>query len=234
MFFLKNLIDPPDKNRRDVVEALLIFLVFFLPGYLGQAESINAALFDDPLLIARYLLLVLPQILLLRYLIGIKGDSSPQEFGISPLRFTDFIKGILSSGLIWLCLLPFIIIITFFAPEVPPNPVRWSVTKGWIIPLVFLASMGTGYLEELYFRSYLITTLKRLGWKDLPTVAISTALFTIGHLYQGLPGAIGSMIIGFTLSYRFLKGRSLNEIAIAHGLYNFSVLLLSFLLEIPA
>jgi membrane protease YdiL (CAAX protease family) len=56
-------------------------------------------------------------------------------------------------------------------------------------------------------------------------------LFAGGHLYQGFTGFFATFAIGLFLSYRYLRRRSLHEVAVAHSLYNFFaiVLLIHFL-----
>jgi membrane protease YdiL (CAAX protease family) len=48
-------------------------------------------------------------------------------------------------------------------------------------------------------------------------------LFSAGHLYAGWVGVGFSAIVGLYFAVVFLRLRNLHTIAIAHGLYNFTV-----------
>lgn len=223
------------------VEPLLVFLVFYLPGYLSQSTPISGRIFNSLSFNLTYLVEVLPRIALLFYLIVLRtqftGSRDSERFtlrdyGVVPLRLADLGWMLLAFGAIEIVILPASIVGSavgdafgvargsIFAPGV-----HWRLTNPAMLPVVFVTTMTVGYSEELFFRSYLLTRLRELGIGVTAAVAVSTVLFALGHIYEGLPGLIGTAAIGVILSALFLWKRNLHIIAIAHGLYNFVTLL---------
>jgi membrane protease YdiL (CAAX protease family) len=103
--------------------------------------------------------------------------------------------------------------------EAPQGLVPWLV--------LIIASLGTGYLEETYFRAYLYTRFTEAGLGPLRSAAVSAALFTLCHLYEGPWGALNALLAGLFLSLVFLRRKSLHGLAWAHGGYNVFAYLLS-------
>jgi len=93
--------------------------------------------------------------------------------------------------------------------------------------LVLLFSLVTGYKEELFFRSYLLTRFRQLGLHTRSAVIIGSLLFAILHLYEGLFGFLFAGIVAVYFSLIYLKTKSLNLIVISHALYNAAMILLS-------
>ena len=64
--------------------------------------------------------------------------------------------------------------------------------------LVFVALAATvSVCEEFLYRGILLAALERMGLAMIFAVLISTALFALGHLYQGPKGMIGTFVLGF-------------------------------------
>jgi membrane protease YdiL (CAAX protease family) len=102
--------------------------------------------------------------------------------------------------------------------EAPVSPLGWTI--------LVISCFGTGYLEESYFRFYLLGMLERTGLGVKRRVFISVMLFSFCHIYEGPGGAINALLAGLLLGVVFIRERSLHGIAWAHGAYN----LLAYLL----
>jgi membrane protease YdiL (CAAX protease family) len=89
---------------------------------------------------------------------------------------------------------------------------------GWVVLL--LSCLSTGYLEESFFRFYLLTIPGELGIKSGKLVFVSTLLFACCHAYEGPWGVLNAVLAGTFLALLFLHHRSLHGIALAHGFYN--------------
>jgi hypothetical protein len=102
--------------------------------------------------------------------------------------------------------------------------------------VALLFGLTTGYREEFFFRSYLFGRLGQLGLPIPLAVLSTTALFTIGHLYEGPLGIAIAAALGTLYSIVYIKRPSLHVIAISHGLYNTIVLCLGLLVprSLPA
>ncbi len=236
MFFLKFFKNLENKSP---IEPILLFMVFFLPGFLFQNKQISGEIFNSPMFNLYYLVSVIPQILLLLYLISLKGGDSFKKFGIEEIILKDAGYGVLYAlGVIGILFLA-MIVMNLTAGIIPGGTkgnvlpvVDWQITNPAILPLVFLTTMTIGYSEELFFRSYLLTEfIKEDEDNRLQVVTAVSMLFAAGHIYQGTGGFISSFIIGIYFSLIFLKKRRIHSISVGHGLYNFSVLILSLFMS---
>ncbi len=61
-------------------------------------------------------------------------------------------------------------------------------------------------------------------------MAASTALFCVGHIYEGVMGVVVAASLGVLFALVYLRLKNLHVIAFAHGLYNTLVLLLGLVL----
>lgn len=83
-----------------------------------------------------------------------------------------------------------------------------------------LVSVGAGITEELLFRGFLIWYLSFFFGKlsTLELIALSSALFGVCHLYQGVLGIIGTGVIGAVFASLYLSTGSLLLPAVVHAL----------------
>ncbi|MDR0314269.1 MAG: CPBP family intramembrane metalloprotease [Treponema sp.] len=98
---------------------------------------------------------------------------------------------------------------------------------GWIA--VGLSCVGTGYLEESFFRFYLLQKLESRVPQKTARILFSVLLFAVCHVYEGPLGIMNAALAGFLLSIIFTQYRTLHGIAWAHALYNSLVYIFSFL-----
>ena len=61
-------------------------------------------------------------------------------------------------------------------------------------------------------------------------VAFGSLLFALGHIYQGAGAFLVTAVIGVFLSWLFLRARNVHVVALAHGIYNYLVLVTGLLL----
>lgn len=107
------------------------------------------------------------------------------------------------------------------APQIIPP----SGFLPWL--LLSFSCISTGYLEEGFFRFYLLSKRQEMGMSDTKAAIISTLMFSLCHIYEGPWGFLNAAISGLLLAYIFLRYRSLHGIALAHGLYNILAYVLS-------
>lgn len=88
----------------------------------------------------------------------------------------------------------------------------------WAVPVLILAAIANGVLEEVVVVGYLITRLHDLGWRTWHTVAASALLRGTYHLYQGFGAFIGNAIMGLVFALFFLRTRRVVPLVIAHAL----------------
>lgn len=215
------------------LEPLLLFALLFLPGYASQFVSTpDGSLFNDPVYLTFYLMTAIPQFFLVFYLIGKDEVIPPEIYGIRAPEPKDFLLLPFSVAGVFLVLLPVQFLIYALSlmgiPELLET-MSWSFSNYSLWPLVLLVCLTTGYLEEIYFRSYLCTRLEVRGHSRMTIHITVNVLFAAGHLYQGIPALVIIFAVGAWMSRLFFRHRSLHLIAMTHGLYNFTVLMISTL-----
>ncbi|MCL2094361.1 MAG: CPBP family intramembrane metalloprotease [Treponema sp.] len=212
------------------MEPLILFFVIFFQG-IALSGPIESLLEEGVLHYSIYsqlvqtLIFTIPSLALIWFLVtDKKGPSAlddPQYQGPFPsikLSSKDLIHLLL--GLLGLLIIGqgVSLMARIWGEGLPFSLQGPSSGAGWAV-LVF-SCLGTGYLEESYFRYYLLSKLK----KDLPQaglrIMVSTALFALCHYSYGIWGILNSVMAGLFLSFLFLRYRSIHGIAWAHGLYN--------------
>lgn len=89
----------------------------------------------------------------------------------------------------------------------------------WTIPVLLLAALKNGLLEEVLVVAYLHDRLRRLGWGTWQIIAASSLLRGSYHLYQGIGPFFGNVIMGivFSIFYESKWGkRRVMPLVIAH------------------
>ena len=212
-------------TKRIVIEALLIFSAFFLTGFLVQTQT--TARPEDMMSVMSFaLVMAVPQILLILYILYVQDKRSLEDFGIVRLSIRDPLRILLVYlGMCALILTAASVVqlLPDTARELIGEGYRWSLKDAFQLPLALVFCIVSAYREELFFRSYLLTRLGQLGVAPQFAIAATALLFSAGHLYAGWGGAAGAALQGILLAVVFLKFRSIHTIAIAHGLYNFSI-----------
>jgi membrane protease YdiL (CAAX protease family) len=232
--------DPGDTSRKSIPsslqickEIILLFAVFFLPGYLSQAGEFDPSVFNSPFYHLQIIVISLPQILLLLYILEIEGSFDTNRWGLTRLEIKDIFFAIpIFLGLAVLMMV--INIVTAYTAGRSGGEgvasLQWSFSNYRLIPLLLLTTMVNAYREELFYRFYLLGRLEQLGLNAAAAIGVSSILFSIGHIYQGLPGFLLALLTAFFLAGIYWKTRRFYAVAAAHGLYNFAALILSGLI----
>jgi membrane protease YdiL (CAAX protease family) len=206
-----------------LIEPLLLYLVLFFPGSFSAAALPELIGFSAPRELNRILIYNIPSFALIWY--HLLREKKLGEWGVTRPGLRD-LKAFL-IGLPGLILIGFnISMISSLFTEFPGTPVveAPSDLPGWSVTV--LSCLSTGYLEESFFRFYLIVKLTRSGLGELKGLIISALFFSLCHLYEGLWGALNAALAGILLSFIFIRLRSLHGLALAHGIYNVFVYLL--------
>jgi membrane protease YdiL (CAAX protease family) len=105
--------------------------------------------------------------------------------------------------------------------------VQWRFTKPALIPAALISSLCIGYREEVFFRAYLFDRASEVGIRPVGAITGGSLLFAVGHIYQGVAGFLVASLLGLILGAIYWRRKSLHGVAVAHALYNLSVLLIS-------
>jgi uncharacterized protein len=86
------------------------------------------------------------------------------------------------------------------------------------IPVLVLDAAQNGILEEIVVVGFMLTRLRQAGWTDQRALGASAVLRGSYHLYQGLGGFVGNMIMGVIFGWWFQRTRRVLPLVIAHFL----------------
>ncbi|MBN2875392.1 MAG: CPBP family intramembrane metalloprotease [Spirochaetales bacterium] len=177
----------------------------------------------------------LSQFALLMVIIGASGRL--RDYGVGPVRAPDLVRAV---PLFALLVVAARLTIYLLAPAAgsggfsPPQTLAASDTA-LVVALSIAFALATGYREELFYRLYVIGTLRERGAGQVAAILVSTGLFAAGHAYQGAIGIASAGIVGVILAGATVRGARLHTLAIAHALYDAGVLLAGFgLWPVPA
>jgi len=215
------------------MEPLILYFVLFFPGIYsngiyssgiwGGIEIAETIPFSAVRELGRTLTYTIPSLALLWYIFPEKkGFSSLKQERFKKQDFLPFaigFPGLVLIGLVISFLLSFLSL--RFGLDLPLKVEAPLSLFGWIV-MVF-SCLGTGYLEESYFRYYLLTKFEKQQPNALIRIIFSTILFSFCHIFEGPGGIINAMLAGFLLSWLYNRFRSLHGVAWAHGAYNIFV-----------
>lgn len=226
------------KPSRLLLEMSLLFLAFFLPGYLAQTHPPTAGP-ASTLAMLQVIVTGLPQFMLMVYVATLSPGKDLRSWGLVALKPRDGVRIlVLLLGCIAV-VTPFVVLALALPPRFRQSLTlgyRWGLLSAAQAPIALLFGLTVGYKEEFFFRSYLLGRLGQLGI-PLPIAAIaSTALFSLGHIYEGPLAMAMVAALGALFAAVYIRRPNLHVIAIAHGLYNAIVLWLSLLIpnSLPA
>jgi membrane protease YdiL (CAAX protease family) len=95
---------------------------------------------------------------------------------------------------------------------VPENlPEVW-----WKYPVLVLSAMENAVLEEVVVVGYLLRRLDQLGWSPTASLLGSSVLRGSYHLYQGVGGFVGNMVMGVVFVYLYRRWGRVGPLVAAH------------------
>ena len=199
------------------IEPLILYAVLFFRISTGAALAEESIAFSTTAEIARIFLYNIPSLALVWYLL-LKVKTF-KEWGIAVVGKRDLITAGLALPALILTGLTISVISRFF-DKIPPSalflppsdPVSWGI--------LIISCFSTAYLEESFFRFYLLSKRVEMGLGPHRAILISALLFSVCHIYEGPWGFLNAALSGILLAFFFLQSRSLHGIAFAHALYN--------------
>ena len=206
-----------NKNSYIHIEALILYTVVFLSGVVGSQPAEQVFSFSITGEIARIILYNIPSLALIWYLMLKVKDL--KSWGLALPGKKDLIPAIICLPTLLIIGFTVVFIGSYLSGEaseliiIPP-----ASSPGWVI--ICISCITTGYLEESYFRFYLLSRREELGLNSTTALLLSTAAFSFCHIYEGPWGFLNAVLAGIVLSFLFLRYNSLHGIALAHGLYN--------------
>lgn len=92
----------------------------------------------------------------------------------------------------------------------------------WTIPVLLLAALRAGLLEETIAVGFVMKKLKLISptWTLLAVILVSATFRASYHLYQGYSAFVGNFVMGLAFAYYFHKTGRVAPLVIAHTLMN--------------
>ena len=88
----------------------------------------------------------------------------------------------------------------------------------WTVPVLILSAAQNALLEEIVVIGYLFTRLRQLAWNATAIIALSAIIRGSYHLYQGIGGFIGNLIMGVVFGLIYLRWKRVAPLIVAHTL----------------
>ena len=219
------------KNKKIVFEIIISVISIFILVY-GLICFNKYILMNLPL-IARMILAPIMYwfVAIVPITICIKNKNKLTDIGFSKNKI---LKQII-VGIIIAFIMSFIftlIPILIFGKENTYTGYNFKYIWQYIYQFVYLI-FGVSLTEELIFRGYLLNSFKKINNNQVVPIIITSLLFGLFHIFNGnVAQVIWTSFIGliFALCKEKIKNCSLLSIIIAHGIYDWLIVLLTAIL----
>ncbi|MEV5730041.1 type II CAAX endopeptidase family protein [Streptomyces pharetrae] len=88
----------------------------------------------------------------------------------------------------------------------------------WKFPVLILSAVQNAVLEEVIVVGYLLRRLGQLGWSPGSALMASSVLRGSYHLYQGIGGFIGNLVMGVVFVHLYRRWGRVGPLVVAHSL----------------
>jgi len=213
------------------LEAIILYTVLFLSGsasfFSNISQSGTQAGFSVSAALSGIFLRSLPSLALIWFLLLKKKKL--KDWGIRP-GLKDLISGIITLP----CLLIIGFMVTYSSSKIGETSLQITLVSpstgsGWII--LSLSCIFAAYLEESFFRFYLLARRNEFNLSAVYALVLSVTLFSICHIYEGPWGFLNAVLSSTLLCFMFLRYKSIHGISIAHAMYNISVYVINSMIN---
>jgi membrane protease YdiL (CAAX protease family) len=207
---------------RSAVYAVVNFVAALTQGPLSEQRAVmNRSLAPDrPWLDLVYQLLsiffaVVP-IALAAYLLVLRGGSlrlwwSRRHLGLDAGRGAVIAAAVGSVGLVFY-LVTYAVGLNLAVVAQDLDDVWWRY------PVLVLAALENAAVEELILLGFVLLRLEQLGMRSRTAVVVVAVLRGCYHLYQGVGGFVGNLVMGLLFGWLFLRWRRVAPFVVAHTL----------------
>ncbi|MFH9137345.1 CPBP family intramembrane glutamic endopeptidase [Streptomyces sp. NPDC017524] len=88
----------------------------------------------------------------------------------------------------------------------------------WKFPVLILSAIQNSVVEEVIVVGYLLRRLGQLGWTPMAALVASSVLRGSYHLYQGIGGFIGNVVMGVVFVLLYRRWGRVGPLVVAHAL----------------
>ncbi|WP_328389788.1 CPBP family intramembrane glutamic endopeptidase [Nocardia sp. NBC_00416] len=146
-----------------------------------------------------------------------RSGIAPKAIGLARVRFRpDGLHGLALAAVIGLPGLGLYLIAQSLGVNVTIVPDALT-EHWWRLPALVLSACANSAAEEIVVVAYLLTRLRALGWSENSALAASALLRGSYHLYQGLGGGLGNIVMGVVFGRYWQRTGRLWPLIIAHA-----------------
>lgn len=150
------------------------------------------------------------------YLLWRSGIGS-RAIGLARLRWrSDVLPGLALAAVIGIPGLGLYLIAHALGVSVTIVP--GSLEHWWRLPMLVLNAWANSAAEEVLVVAYLISRLRALGWSENKSLLASALLRGSYHLYQGIGGGLGNLVMGLVFGRYWQRTGRLWPLLLAHAL----------------
>lgn len=88
----------------------------------------------------------------------------------------------------------------------------------WKYPVLVLSALENAVLEEFVVLGYVLVRLRQLGFGDAAAIGLGAVLRGSYHLYQGLGGFAGNLVMGLLFGWLYRRWGRVTPLVVAHTL----------------
>ncbi|MGY5032901.1 CPBP family intramembrane glutamic endopeptidase [Streptomyces sp. 900116325] len=88
----------------------------------------------------------------------------------------------------------------------------------WKYPVLIFSALQNSVVEEVIVVGYLLRRLGQLGWTPMAALVASSVLRGSYHLYQGIGGFIGNLVMGVVFVLLYRRWGRVGPLVVAHAL----------------
>ncbi|MBE5806045.1 MAG: CPBP family intramembrane metalloprotease [Clostridiales bacterium] len=219
------------KNKKTIIELIIAIIGTFLLQF-GLICFNKYALMSFPLTARRVLIIVMYWIVaLIPVLFCIKNNEKLDELGFSKEKILKQILIGIAVGCImsiFITLIPILI----FGKENTYSSSNYKYIWQYIYQFVYLMA-SVALTEEFIFRGYLLNKFKKISKNTIIPILTTSLLFGLFHIFNGnIIQVMVTTFIGLILVIckEKIKNCSLLSLIIAHGIYDWFIVLITAIL----
>ncbi|MEU4597908.1 CPBP family intramembrane glutamic endopeptidase [Nocardia sp. NPDC023988] len=146
-----------------------------------------------------------------------RSGIGPRLIGLARFGRTDAVAGVVLAAVIGIPGLGLYLLAHALGVSVTivPNSIdeHW-----WRLPVLIGSACANSVAEEVIVVAYLISRLRKLGWSENGSLLASALLRGSYHLYQGLGGGLGNIVMGLVFGRYWQRTNRLWPLILAHAL----------------
>ena len=214
------------ENKGRYPEAIILYMLLFLLPSAAALTGVNrigegsVIEFSTMTELVRIFLYVIPSIALIFYLM----HRSKIDFTALKPHKKDLILGLITLPSLLVVGIIISYVSIYVSGSIQITYITPSTVIGWLV--LCISCLFSAYLEEIFFRFYLLSIKNNLNIRTGTALLFSAALFAICHIYEGPWGFLNAAISGFILGLVFIRYKCLHGISVAHALYNITTFVL--------